>query len=64
MMSPGRGQRPRLQSPAAQIEVLTFRPLLFPERDEKTRLRDKHRTTAVIPDHVVRTSDFFVEWHL
>jgi hypothetical protein len=38
--------------------------LLLPERNEAARLLGKHRTSAVIPDDVIRAPDFFVEWHL
>ena len=64
MLTLGRGQRLPLQFPTAKLRLLTFRPLLAPERDQEARLRDERGTTAVIPDHVVRTPDFFGEWHL
>ena len=64
MLTPGRGQRPRLQFPTAMLRLLTFRALVFPERDQEARLRDERSAAAVIPDHVIRSPDFFGEWHL
>src|SRR5439155_13491222 len=64
-LEPGASTPVREQCPLKMAMPLLFRPCLpLPKRNKKTRLLHQHRTTAIIPYHVIRSGNFFLKWHL
>src|SRR5262249_32915085 len=57
--------RIRQEPPQKVVMSLVFRPCLpVPQCNQKSRLLDKRRAIAIVPNNMVSTSHLLFEWHL